>query len=280
MPPSLSITVVAAGSPGRAADRSPVLVGPASRTAAASRRASATGRGAHGEAARGGRPAPARRAARPAGRRPPSVPGAASRRPIRKATGARPITPNVIRRIVSNAGSSNAPASRRTAIITSPSAKESTSSATERRSGRPDATPADGEQGDPGQAERAQREQLNILHGVGRGGLDGDREQVVGSDAAEHHLDELQAHRRHVRQPRRRPAPAPLQATAREREEHMQEERHRHQVEGQPDRVRDASFAHCRLDRNVAKPATIISGPKRLSGRRHQAISPRGRTEA
>jgi hypothetical protein len=43
----------------------------------------------------------------------------------------------VTRRIVSKAGSSNEPASINAAIITSPSAKESTSSETERRSGRP-----------------------------------------------------------------------------------------------------------------------------------------------
>lgn len=57
---------------------------------------------------------------------------------MRKATGASPITPKVIRRIVSKADSSNAPARRRAAIATSPSANESTSRATERLSGRPE----------------------------------------------------------------------------------------------------------------------------------------------
>ena len=35
-----------------------------------------------------------------------------------------------------------------------------------------------------------------------------------------------------------------------------------------------AEFAHWRLDTKKPKPAAIISGPKRLSGRRHHAIRP------
>ena len=61
----------------------------------------------------------------------------ASSRPIRKATGPSPRTKKVARRIVSNAGPSNAPMTNRTATITRPRAKESNSSATERRRGRP-----------------------------------------------------------------------------------------------------------------------------------------------
>ena len=66
-----------------------------------------------------------------------------------------------------------------------------------------------------------------------------------------------------------------LQPAAREGQEHVQEQRGGHEVEGDPDRERDRRrSADERIERKIVKPAATISGPKRLSGRRHHATTP------
>ena len=140
--PSRSISVVArssscVGEGARAGRRSRSR----SRTAAASRRSPARGRGA---------PAPAARARSiGAGCACSSIISSpteerarrASRRAIRKPTGASPMTTNVARWIGRKKASlgKKAPVIRSTALITRASENESTSSAAERRSGRPPA---------------------------------------------------------------------------------------------------------------------------------------------
>ena len=54
----------------------------------------------------------------------------------------------------------------------------------------------------------------------------------------------------------------------------VDEDRERDQVHRLSDRERQGALAEARLESEVANPAAIISGPKRLSGRRHQAIRP------
>ena len=74
--------------------------------------------------------------------------------------------------------------------------------------------------------------------------------------------------------PRRDPLEPRSQPAARVREEDVQEEHRRQQVERLPDRERDVVGRPREVTTKLTKPAAIISGPKRLSGRRHQAISP------
>ena len=148
-----------------------------------------------------------------------------------------PITPNVIRRIVSNEGHSNAPARSSAANITSPSAKESTSSAIAGRSGRcarrwrSTSTPI------PARQSAARVTSWTCLDCARQREIRRHGQQVVRAARAQQRLRELEAHGHEVGGGHERSFPQPLQTAGGEGQVDVQEQHHRDQVEDEPDGV-------------------------------------------
>ena len=100
---------------------------------------------------------------------------------------------------------------------------------------------SDGKDAESGQAKRADRHQLNPKQDFAHAGLGRNLEQVIWAEAPDHHPNELERQRGHVRSPDEGPLNPPVQPTARIRKEHVQEEDGWQKVERLPDRVREVA---------------------------------------